>query len=406
MMEILMDKIFTILKIFEELKMKVNYSELSRFYGISRQTISKYNKGYMPSKSRKRNSVLDKYKSEISDKLSLPGSTITGVYKYIYSKDSSIGSRSNFDYYVRKHNLRQKSKSEGYPRYETKYGHQLQFDFKEDIIMESKTGEIFKFHIFTTTLSASRMHKFTYTKSKTESDVIRCLISAFNYYGGVPKELLTDNMSSIFNPRNKKVNERFNQFCKDFNIVLRSCKVKSPATKGKVESSNRFISRLIPYNKEFSNESELIEIIDKLTIEVNNEINQTTKLKPVMLLSKEREELSPLPSFEIIDYYLNYEKVVKVYKDSMIYYKGNRYSVPSKYINKNLKLKEQEGNIYIYDNTQLIRIHKLSTNPLNYAESDYKNLLSYKLKNKSSQEIEAISSYNLELLNNFQGGNK
>jgi hypothetical protein len=37
MMEILMDKIFTILK------MKANYSELSRFYGVSRQTISQYN---------------------------------------------------------------------------------------------------------------------------------------------------------------------------------------------------------------------------------------------------------------------------------------------------------------------------------------------------------------------------
>ncbi|MCQ6253838.1 hypothetical protein [Methanocaldococcus sp.] len=87
------------------LGMKPNYSELSRKYGVSRQTISKYDKGFKRAKKRKRVSVLDKYREEIKEKLSLPGSTITGVYKFIFRKDPNIGSRSNFDYYVRNHNL-------------------------------------------------------------------------------------------------------------------------------------------------------------------------------------------------------------------------------------------------------------------------------------------------------------
>ena len=279
------------LNILRCLNMKPNYSDLARKYGVSRQTISKYDKGFEKKETRNRKSKLDKYREEIEEKINLAGATITGVYKYFYSKDKTIGTRSNFDYYIRKHKLRSKNKSVVHPRYETKPGEQLQFDFKEDITMTSRNGEIFKFNIFTTTLGYSRMHKFTYSKSKTKEDVFRCLIEAFKYYGGVPKRLLTDNMSSIINVKTKKFTEEFRQFAKDFNFTPEKCNVRSPQTKGKVESANRFISRLVPYNYEFENEEELIEIINRLSDEVNNEINQTTRLKPIMLIKKEKEYL-------------------------------------------------------------------------------------------------------------------
>ena len=222
------EELETILKIMRCLEMKPNYSELSRRYGISRQTISKYDKGYQKQGTRQRGSKLDKYREEIREKINLPGATITGVYKYFYNKDNSIGCRSNFDQYVRKHKLLEKDRYECHPRYETDPGYQLQFDFKEDIVMTSKRGEEFKFNILTTTLGYSRMHKFTYSKSKTREDVIRCLIEAFEYYGGVPKELLTDNMSSIIDVKSQKVTEEFRQFSKDFNFKLRTCRARSP----------------------------------------------------------------------------------------------------------------------------------------------------------------------------------
>lgn len=164
----------------------------------------------------------------------------------------------------------------------------MQFDFKERISIFSKYGELFEFNIFSSTLGHSRMHKFTYSKTKTKEDVFRCLIESFNYYEGVPKRLLTDNMSSIINSNTKKFTEEFIQFSKDFNFKPEKCKVRTPQTKGKVESTNRFINRLIPYNGEFETEKELIEIINKLSDDVNNEENQTTGVRPFMLLKKEK----------------------------------------------------------------------------------------------------------------------
>jgi len=383
--------------------MKPNYSNLARKYGVSRQTISKYDKGFEKKETRNRKSKLDKYREEIEEKINLAGATITGVYKYFYSKDKTIGTRSNFDYYIRKHKLRSKNKSVVHPRYETKPGEQLQFDFKEDITMTSRNGEIFKFNILTTTLGYSRMHKFTYSKSKTKEDVFRCLIEAFKYYGGVTKRLLTDNMSSIVNVKTKKFTEEFRQFAKDFNFTPEKCNVRSPQTKGKVESANRFISRLVPYNYEFENEEELIAIINRLSDEVNNEINQTTGVKPIMLIKKEKEYLSPLPNKEIIESYLNYMKPTTVHNDSMIYYKGKRYSVPHKFINKILKVKELDNKLYIYNNTDLIRIHPLTQKIINYHEDDYKKIMAEKLSFRSEGDIEAFTIRNLEILDSLKG---
>lgn len=77
----------------------------------------------------------------------------------------------------------------------------MQFDWKEDIRMISKHGEIIEFNILTSTLGASRLHVFIYSESRTRIDVQRSLIKTFKYIGGLPDEVLTDNMSSIVNTK-------------------------------------------------------------------------------------------------------------------------------------------------------------------------------------------------------------
>ncbi len=180
------------------MNLKVNYSELARKYGVSRDTIRKYNNGYKGKpKTRKRESKLDKHKEEIEAKLKIVGVNISSVYRYIYEKDKSIGSESNFRKYVKRKNLKVKESKKVHPRYETAPGMQLQYDFKEDIEMISKRGEKFKFNIFAGTLGYSRLSCFEYCKRKTREDVIRSLTNIFVQIRGVPRECLTDNMACI-----------------------------------------------------------------------------------------------------------------------------------------------------------------------------------------------------------------
>lgn len=62
----------------------------------------------------------------------------------------------------------------------------------------------------------------------------------------------------------------------------------SPETKGKDESCNRFMNWLYPYNCEFETENELIEIIKRINIKVNMEVNSTTNMPPIVLYEKEK----------------------------------------------------------------------------------------------------------------------
>ena len=387
------------LLIMKTLNIKPNYSELARIYKLDRRTIEKYNNGYSRENIKIiRKSKLDTLKDEIKEKLELPGITITGLYQY-FSKDKDIGTYSNFYKYIKKHDLKPNKNNKAHLRFETDMGKQLQFDWKEDIQMISKHGEIFEFNILTSTLGASRLHVFVYSKFKTRIDVQRSLIKTFEYIGGIPEELLTDNMSSIVNTKTGEFLDEFKAFIKDIGIDAKKCKPRHPYTKGKDESANRFMSWLIPYNHEFEDEQELIEIIEEINLKVNKQVNSTIGVAPIMLFNKEKEYLKPLPNKQIMDQYLINTHHLKISNESLFYYKGKRYSVPHKFINQTLDVQEDNNKLYVYYNKELITMHEISEKNINYKEKHYIDGLSSILKNKTQEQIEALAKKNLENLN-------
>ena len=386
------------LLVMETLNIKPNYSELARIYECDRRTVKKYNEGYTKENiKRKKPSKLDEHKENIKSKLELPGATINGTYQY-FKKNNDIGTYSNFYKYVKKEKLKPQKNNKAHLRYETEFGKQLQFDWKEDLQMISKHGEIFKFNIFSATLGASRLHVFLYSKNKTRIDVERCLVKTFEYIGGVTKEILTDNMSSIVNTQTCKFCNEFISFAKDMGTFAKNCKPRHPYTKGKDESANRFMSWLIPYNNEFEDEKELIEIIQKINKEVNKQVNSTTGVAPIMLYEKEKEYLQPLPNKDIINQYSKDSIRVKVSNESLFYYKGKRYSVPNKFINTHLDIQEDNNKLYVYYNREMITMHEISEKNINYKKEHYIEGLSNTLKNKEQAEIENMAEENLKIL--------
>ena len=387
------------LLIMKSLKIKPNYAELSRIYKFDRRTIQKYNNGYSKENlKRNKKSKLDEIKDEIKEKLELPGITIKGLYQY-FKEEKEIGTYSNFYKYIQKNKLKPQKNNKSHVRFETDFGIQLQFDWKEDIKMISKHGEIFEFNIFSATLGASRLHVFLYSKFKTRIDVQRCLVETFESIGGVTKEILTDNMSSIVDTKTGKFYKEFISFVKDIGVFAKHCKPKHPFTKGKDESANRFMSWLIPYNHEFEDEKDLIEIIKKINLEVNKQVNDTIGVAPIMLYAKEKEYLKPLPSEKILNEYKIYTIRVKVSNESLFYYKGKKYSVPIKFIDHTLDIQENDNKLYVYYNKELITMHEISENKINYKEEHYMEGLAMSLKNKEQSEIQELARNNLNILN-------
>ena len=178
------------LAVMDSLEIKPNYAALGRKYGMDWRTVKKYHEGYegKPSTRMKR-SKLDDYKQEITDKLTIRRITVRGVYEFMVKKYGyeRIGSYPNFNKYVVKNKLKPKADNSGHPRYEKGPGEQAQVDWKEDISIADKYGEIFVINVLHMTLKYSRFSHLEMTIQKRFNDVSRGLINGFVKFGGVPK---------------------------------------------------------------------------------------------------------------------------------------------------------------------------------------------------------------------------
>lgn len=395
--------LLTQLKILKMSDIKPNFSELARLYEMDRRTIKKYYEGYEGKpKNRYKTSKLDKYKELIGIKLAIKGVNVRSVYEYLISEiDSDIGTYSNFNKYVKKEGLKPSKTPKGFPRYGTSPGIQAQVDWKEDISIKNKFGKIFTFHVFSYKLGYSRYPVFIYKSSRTREDVIDCLIASFKNTGGVPKEILFDNMSSLvtFKDGHATISPKIQAFAKDFNFKIKRCKPYHPFTKGKVEAANKFIAWILPYEGEFETEKDLIEILSGINKKVCTRICYETGLTPVLLLQKEAEYLQPLPDINIVESYTAKTRRTTVTKDSMITYLGCKYSVPHQYIGKTVCLSVTKDMLYIYYSTDLISMHSISNRRLNYKEEHYKQLLKYSIKNEDS--IDELAETNLRQMDEF-----
>ncbi len=382
---------------------KPNFSELARMYEVDRRTIKKYYDGYSGKpEHHNKSSKLDQYEELIAQKLAIKGTNVKAVYEFFITEiDPDIGTYSNFNKYIKSKGLKPKRTAKGHPRFETAPGLQAQVDWKEDVSIANKYGEIFTFQVFDYKLGHSRYCQFTYKLYKTRQDVFDCLIASFKATGGVPKELLFDNMASVVDLKgnHRHVNDKMKAFANDFGFKIKLCKPHHPYTKGKVEAMNKFIAWMIPYEGEFETEEELIGILKKVNEKVNTYICQETGVPPLLLFQKEKEYLQPLPNRKVIDSYLSHDRQTTVRKDSMISYMNNKYSVPFEYIGKPVNLRVNSGKLEVYYSTELIAKHDLSNKKLNYNKEHYTQLLSNLIKDNDA--VTKIAEANLHQMDDF-----
>ncbi len=403
-----MERVKQHLQMLRVVNLKPNFSELARIYGIDRRTVKKYWNGYQGKpKTRNKPSKLDKYFEKIAMLMSIKGITIRAAYERLKDEEGGvIGTYSNFRKYVKKKGLKPEKAPKGHPRFETLPGIQAQVDWKENMKLHSKSGEEFVVNVFNYKLGYSRYCYFEYRQSKTQQDVFECLINAFKATGGVPQEILFDNMRSVVDitGNGRKINNKMKAFAKDFGFKIKLCKPRHSYTKGKVESANKFLNWLIAYDYAFENEEELRDIIRRINKRVNTQTNQATNVPPLLLFQKEREYLSPLPRRSIIESYVDHSIKVKVQKDSLIYYKGNKYSVPPEYIGKMVNLKINENYLYIHYITELIAVHEITGKKINYLSNHYMALM--RKHAKDSDKLKEVCENNLKNLDKFfQEGN-
>ncbi len=361
------------LAVLKAYKVKPNFSELARNYGVSRQTVQRYwNDSGKKEITRNRPSMFEKYREEIVVLMAKNGVTKKSVYEFLLKKYVDIPNYSAFRSYTTTNNITLAKSSKPTVRFETAPGSQLQVDWKENIVLHSRDGVKYEFNILTSTLGYSRFHKFQYAKTRTTEEFIRCMCDLFNELGGGVDHILTDNMPALVNVLCGKLLkvDKIIRFERESGIKIKLCKTKRPYTKGKVESANRFLSWLMAYDGEFDTEEELIEIIASINNSVNLQKNATTKKAPIELFYKEKEYLKKIPTISI-EKYVDNSSLQLVPSTQLVYFKGCGYSVPADCIGKMVKVICVADSLFLYLENDLLTVHNLSKKRFNYKTEHY-----------------------------------
>lgn len=248
---------------------------------------------------------------------------------------------------------------------ELPFGKQLQLDFGETKI---SSGE--KVYIFATVLSASRFKYVSIQKRPFKTvDVIKHILDCFDCIGGIPDEIVIDQDKVMIVDENKGdfvLTKAFSDFKKEQGFKLFVCRKADPESKGKVENLVKYVKTSFFSAREFKSFNDIpVRLESWLDRRANGKISQANGCIPNDLILLEREKLNPLK----LSIYRT-ERIVdrqprKVTDKCLISVDSCFYSVPKKYMKKQVWIYKTESKLYIYNSItgDLIACHDVSLIP-------------------------------------------
>lgn len=181
-------------------------------------------------------------------------------------------------------------------RFETPPAHQAQVDFAE-----------FRFpwgtrHALLVVLGYSRLLWFKFYERQDMPTLFSGIEEAFHCFGGVPRELLFDQMKAVITrderARGGRVveNMEFLRFAAHWGFKARACRPYRAQTKGKVERPIRYVRQSFVYGRAFVSDGDLDQQRRAWLDDIANaRVHQTTKEVPVIRFERdERALLQPL----------------------------------------------------------------------------------------------------------------
>ncbi len=155
------------------------------------------------------------------------------------------------------HQVRPRPEPEPIVRFETPPGHQAQVDFAECLFPWGKR------YALLVVLGYSRLLWLRFYPQQTMRTLMRGLEEAFAYFGGVPSELLFDQLEAVIvedrRPEGGRVleNPEFLRFAAHWGFRIRSCRPYRAQTKGKVERPIGYVRGNFLYGREFLGDEDL-----------------------------------------------------------------------------------------------------------------------------------------------------
>jgi transposase len=253
----------------------------------------------------------------------------------------------------------QQAQAKATVRFETPPGHQAQVDWAHAGTFAAASGQPLKVSLFLMVLGFSRMLYIQFTPSMALPQLLACHQEAFAFWGGWPRELLYDNMAQVRLPGGAW-NPLFLDFAHHYGFVPRTCRVRRPRTKGKVE-------RMVDYVKDnFLTGRAFVDLADLnaqgrrwLAETANSRIHATTGARPCDLLAEEGLTLLT----RIAPYRLTSKSLRRVSAEGFVHLEKSRYSVPPEHVGKTVVVEAGEQQVIIRAGELIVAEHPRAVQP-------------------------------------------
>lgn len=352
----------------------LNKSQIARRLGIDRKTVAKHLKIPRDKLNRiiSKASILDPYKPYLQYRLNeYPELTAVQLCREIATlscpgkSDGGFmpqspyqGSEKTVNRYlntIRPHYIRT------YHPVETLPGEQAQADWGYMGFI-NEDGNKSRLYVFSFLLSHSRARYVEFTTRQDVLTLIKCLQNAFYYVGGMPRVVLFDNAKTVVTERVGSVikfNHDLMTFALQWKFKPDACWMRSPESKGKVESTIKYVKKNFFYGRAVKDLATLnIEALQWCDEVANEKQHRTVGEIPLDRLAEERKALQPVPSSP--------QKVFAqitrhVRKDLTFTFETNQYTVPAPHFQKTVTLNVYPNSLEVFVGNDLIAVHERST---------------------------------------------
>ncbi len=253
-------------------------------------------------------------------------------------------------------------------------GDKLFIDYAGDrfSLVDAVTGEIKEVETYVSTLGYSQYTYVEAVPSQKKEDFISASDNALQFYGGVPKALVPDNLKSAVTKADRYeplINSDFLDFANHYGCTVFPARSRKPQDKSLVEKAVSIVySRIYAplRNRVFHDLPSLNRAIMELLLVYNSTpFQRRPESRKELFDTEEKAALKPLATerYELKEY-----KQATVPKFCHIHLKeGNHYySVPFRFIGKKVKIAYSQSHVSVYYNNERIAYHKRSTGGSKY----------------------------------------
>ena len=246
-------------------------------------------------------------------------------------------------------------------RFETEPGRQLQTDWAVQATVIA--GQPVTVHVAVSTLSYSRRCHFWATDCEDAEHTYEALVRAFEWFGGVPAEVLVDNQKAAVlahrRGRDVQFHPRFLDLAGHYGFRPRACRPARAQTKGKDERNVGYVKHhfFVRY-RAFESWAHLNQLAEQwLHEEADPRVHGTVHEVVAERFACEAPTLGPLPPRR---YDTAYWEVRQAAWDAYVEVRGNRYSVPGALAGQPVRVRiALDGALAIYAGEQCVAQHVL-----------------------------------------------